>query len=80
MFENHLEDLILDLKIYNLFPRNYISSVIYGKFCNEVPDFCNFFLKSFGTLDPDIDNVSRFSSKMAHSPSGSGWRNLVHYA
>ena len=36
--------------------------------------------EGFYDWDEKIDNAERYAVKMTHSPAGSGWRSLVHYA
>ena len=66
--------------LYNLVPRTPIISDIMGPFCNALPHFCEKLQDGFFDWNNEIDNASRFGDKAAHDPSGTGWRNLIHYA
>jgi len=77
---NPLSWLIQHLHVYNLVPRNGITGPFMGKFCKLAPHLCTAMQEGFFDWDGKIDNASRVADKQAHSPSGSGWRNLVHYA
>lgn len=73
------ETLIHATHLYNLLPKNPASET-YAAFCEHVPDFCAS-LESFASdYNKDIDNTARLPDHAAHSPAGSGWRNLIHYA
>lgn len=74
-----LSDAVQFLHLYNLLPRNPASPAI-GQFCELVPEICSAMNEGFFEFDKKIDNMSRIGAKSAHSPSGSGWRNLIHYA
>jgi hypothetical protein len=50
-----------------------------GHLCRFAPHLCIKLQEGFFDWDGKIDNASRVADKQAHSPSGSGWRNLVHY-
>ena len=74
-----LVPLIQDLHLYNLLPRNGASQVL-GVLCKYLPHFCEKLDDGFYDWNDSIDNKERFGDKAAHSPSGAGWRNLIHYA
>ena len=65
--------------IYDLVPRNGITGPLMGHLCKLAPHLCIAMQEGFFDWDGKIDNASRVADKQAHSPSGSGWRNLVHY-
>lgn len=71
--------LIEHLHLYNLVPRNGISQALMGHLCKLAPHLCIAMNEGFFDFNNEIDNASRVADKFAHSPSGSGWRNLVHY-
>jgi len=75
-----LADAIRFFHLYNLMPRNPITSKAMGAFCHAMPHFCEKMGDGFFDWHGEIDNASRFGDLFAHSPSGSGWRNLIHYA
>lgn len=49
-------------------------------FCSYLPHFCTLLQEGFLDLDDKIDNSARIAVKEAHSPQGSGWKCLLHYA
>lgn len=64
---------------YNLSARGG-SSATWGALCHYMKSFCVLIAEGFGDFEPDIDNRGRLDVDQAHTPSGCGWRNLVHYA
>jgi len=41
---------------------------------------CDLVLKIFTDADPSIDEYRRYDVMMSNEPSGSGYKNFVHYA
>jgi lysosomal acid lipase/cholesteryl ester hydrolase len=77
--EKQLTSLFMKLHIYNLFPRNPASGYL-GDLCNYIPRFCDLMVDGFFDWHSDIDNQKRIGDVMSHTPSGAGWRNIIHYA
>ena len=76
---NPITYLVQELGLYDLVPRNGITGPLMGHVCKLAPHLCIAMQEGFFDWDGKIDNASRVADKQAHSPSGSGWRNLVHY-
>ena len=70
--------LIQKLKLWDLFPRNATSQYM-GYVCTLLKHTCSFVETGIWNFNPDVDNLSRIPDRAAHSPSGAGWRNMVHY-
>jgi hypothetical protein len=66
--------------LYNLLPNNKVSEYWNAEFCFALPHFCEKSLEGFYDFKSQIDNSARIADKMTHSPQGSGWRCLIHYA
>lgn len=73
-----LTKVVLDLKFYNIYQAGYYTEVVEEFFCRKFEKLCQFF--DSGYFDPSVDNLDRLPVKEAHSPAGSGWKNLIHYA
>jgi len=76
---NPLTTLIQALGLYNLVPRSGIAGDIMGSLCKLAPHLCVGLEEGFFDWNNEIDNASRYPDKETHGPSGSGWRNLIHY-
>jgi len=50
-----------------------------GSLCKLAPHLCVGLEEGFFDWNSEIDNAERYPDKETHGPSGSGWRNLVHY-
>lgn len=74
-----LEGLIRTTHMYNVLPRNPISAG-YADFCKAVPALCKAIQGGIAGMNNTVDNVDRYPDRVAHAPSGTGWRCLVHYA
>lgn len=61
-------------------PETSAGDYIMGELCTAFPHFCVLLQEGFWDYDDEIDNSQRIISKKAHSPQGTGWRNLIHYA
>jgi hypothetical protein len=62
-----------------LFPENRFSDWYNAEFCFIFAVYCDFKKERFVPWNVDIDNQIRYADVYAHSPAGSGWRNLIHY-
>jgi len=74
-----LSSLIQTLGLYDLVPRTGLASDVEGKLCKLAPHLCTDLDEGFFDWNSEIDNSIRVPDKAAHGPSGSGWRNLIHY-
>ena len=74
-----LSDAIQEFHMYDLLPRGPESPLM-GDFCAHLPHFCEKLDDGFFDFDGKIDNAERWGDRESHSPNGSGWRNLIHYA
>jgi len=74
-----LTSIIETLKLYDLVPRSGIASDVMGSLCKLAPHLCVALEEGFFDWNSEIDNANRYPDKETHNPSGSGWRNLVHY-
>jgi len=66
--------------MFSLIDMDPTAAFISSSFCKALPHVCSLLNDGFFDKNDEIDNSSRWSDKVAHSPAGSGWRNLVHYA
>ena len=66
------------LGLYNLLPRSRLSTAA-AYLCELAPHFCRYLEEGAFDWHDEIDNSKRYADKEAHNPSGSGWRNLIHY-
>ena len=73
------EILVEDLGLYNMFPPNFLENTLAAKFCEIELKICKGILELFLDADTSIDNMDRIKSLVTHSPSGTGYRNLLHY-
>ena len=71
--------MIKMFKIHDLTPRWGFKSDVMGYVCKLAPHFCVALEEGFFDWNSEIDNASRYPDFETHSPSGSGWRNFVHY-
>ena len=62
-----------------MIPRSEVASDVMGYLCKLSPHVCVALEEGFFDWNNEIDNSERFPDKESHNPSGSGWRNLVHY-
>lgn len=76
---NQLGWLVQKTHAFNLFPRNWLLSKATGNLCRLAPHICEKVEDGFFDWNDAIDNAARYGDKAAHGPSGSGWRNLIHY-
>ena len=74
-----LSTIIETLGIHNLVPRTAVITDLMGYVCKLSPHLCVALEEGFFDWNSEIDNANRYPDKEAHSPSGSGWRNIVHY-
>lgn len=74
-----LGDLAEATGFYSLIDEGKISSFVASHFCKVLPHFCIALSEGFFDFDEKIDNAERWADKVAHYPSGTGWRNLAHY-
>lgn len=70
--------LLQRLKLWDIFPRNGTSQYM-GYVCTLLKHTCSFLESGIWNFNPDVDNLSRVPDRAAHSPSGAGWRTLVHF-
>ena len=73
------EILVDDLGLYNIFPPNFLEDNLVAKFCEIELDLCKAILELFADADSSVDNLDRVKSFLTHMPSGTGYRNLLHY-
>jgi len=66
--------------MYSLIDMNPTAAWLSSSFCMALPHVCSLLNDGFFDKNDKIDNSARWSDKVAHSPAGSGWRNLAHYA
>lgn len=66
--------------MYDLIDLDPTAAWLSSGFCRMLPHFCSLMNDGFWDFHDDIDNSARWADKVAHSPAGSGWRNLAHYA
>lgn len=78
-----LQGIILVLEIagqYNLIPYGSFSAGVTSGACKLFDGaICKFALKYFGGGDPTVDDMTRVPVFMSGLPSGSGYKNFVHY-
>lgn len=72
------EDAINLFGMYQMFPPNY--NHLSASFCNYIPSICKGIISMIADMDPSVDNFSRIKSYLGHTPSGTGYRNMIHYA
>lgn len=77
-YEKELQTVIQKLGFYNIYQTGYYSREAQSDFCIAFRQLCQYFDEGYFT--PGVDNEERLPVKMAHSPAGAGWRNLIHYA
>lgn len=76
-----LEYLAINLTgMYNFFPPGPLTQSATLYFCELRPEVCAFFVTAFADLDLKVDNWDRYATYLTHVPSGSGYRNFVHFA
>lgn len=73
-----LEGTIQTLHVWDLLPRTWASKE-YGKFCHQFQSLCQAIAQA-EDFDPAVDNAERLEDDQSHTPSGTGWRCLLHYA
>ena len=71
--------LIDDYGMYNMFPPSWIGNNLVSELCEHIGFLCKAFLELFADLDPSIDDLVRTRTYLTHFPSGSGYRNFLHY-
>ena len=71
--------IIQTFGLHNLIPRTWFITYFLGTFCSLAPHICVAGEEGFFDFSDKIDNSKRSADKDAHSPSGAGWKNLVHY-
>ena len=65
---------------YNLIPYGSFSAGVTSGVCKLFDGaVCKFALKWFGGGDPNVDDMTRVPVFMSGLPSGSGYKNFVHY-
>jgi hypothetical protein len=62
-----------------LVPRSGIAKDTFVKLCKLAPSLCVALAEGFFIWNSEIDNALRYADIETHNPSGSGWRNIVHY-
>lgn len=72
--------LVEAIGLYDLISLSKTPQWLLGEFCTALPKLCQYSDQGFIDWSDEIDNTDREGDKFAHSPAGSGWRNLVHYA
>lgn len=60
--------------------QGYYSKHVQGAFCKVFYSMCQYFDEGYFDYDKRVDNQARLAVKLAHTPAGSGWRNVLHYA
>lgn len=76
---NPITSIVEFLKIYDVSPRSGIKGDVMGVLCKLAPHLCVAMEEGFFDWNNDIDNASRYPDYETHNPSGSGWRNFIHY-
>lgn len=80
-FVEFLGEIFQFLGVYNYISIGHEARQVMGITCKLVPKFCALIQDGyFSFRDQEIDNLDREAEIFAHTPAGSGYRNLVHYA
>jgi pimeloyl-ACP methyl ester carboxylesterase len=72
--------LIEKIGMWNMFGPNYLVDNLVADFCDHALDFCVACLKAISDGDPSVDNLDRVKTYFTHIPSGSGYKNQLHFA
>jgi hypothetical protein len=75
-----LASLVQTLGLYNLISIGNTPKQLIAGFCKVMPKLCALIDDGISPFDKEVDNDDREADKFAHTPAGSGWRNLIHYA
>jgi len=78
--EETISHILQKLEIRDIMPRNAFISTFTGIMCEYTPHLCVYLMDGIWDYGKTtITNLARMPDKDAHSQSGAGWRNLVHY-
>ncbi len=72
------EDLLKTLGVHSLFTKTWIDSYSKKIVCGYYPELCLFFEKTIATRNVDLDDLNRFNVWLAHFPSGTSLRTIIH--
>ena len=72
--------LMEKMQMWNMFPPDYATDNAVADFCDQNLDYCVAMLKVFTDGDPSVDNFDRVKTYFTHIPSGSGYKNQLHFA
>lgn len=65
--------------MWNMFGPNYLVDNLVAAFCDYYLDLCVSMLKMLTDADPSVDNLDRERTYFTHMPSGSGYKNQLHF-
>ena len=78
-FHQKLLDTCYFLKIFEIYPPNYLEASSMRMLCDHIPQLCQFGVSLF--TDADIDRLDplRVLVYLGHYPAGGSTRSLAHY-
>jgi pimeloyl-ACP methyl ester carboxylesterase len=72
--------LVIDtLHLYNFFEPNFYDTLVKLQLVKLLPDYFAFEARGFDK-DPTVIEGGRLKTWVAHTPSGAGYRNFLHYS
>lgn len=76
-----LESVLDTYSIWNLIPYDFVNQNKQIKICDLLDGlFCNILMANFANTDPTTDFMDRTDVYISYMPSGSGYKNFIHYA
>ena len=72
--------LVIDtLHLYNFFEPNFYDTVVNIQLAKFLPEYFAWRARGFDR-DPSVHEGGRLKTLVAHTPSGAGYRNFLHYS
>jgi len=79
-FESELGTMAKLFHVYNIIPPLWLEEEAAATFCGIFGFICREIIGIFADMDPRVDNLDRGKVYLSDFPSGSGYRNFIHYA
>jgi hypothetical protein len=67
------------LKIYEVYPANFVNSGLFKTLCLVAPDICKLAESIMADTNPDLNNKIATQVYFGHYPSGSSLKTMEHF-